>query len=530
MKPKENYCYVCMSALEQATDVCPACGNAISVENQPDELPRGTALAGGYTVGASLSRTALTVRYIGVETSSGDKVFLEEFLPISLAQRDGLELSPAGPGENTTRWRTLYSDINDRWRRLQKIESRAALRVLDVFAENGTVYRALAWRDFRTLAEYLGDTPMPWSKARPKFMPILTLVAKLHNAGIVHGGISPETIVVDRKGSFLLTGFALPEIRKEGSGFPPELYEGFSAPEQYSRTQFQGEWTDIYSLGAVLYRALTGVTPPSAQQRPQMPLKAPVELQPQVPENVSDAILWAMEPQKNKRFPSVSRFTAVLMEESGHNTAVFRPKGEGKKDKLLLISRLLGALLAVSLVLNGFAAARLLRSTPGESASETSEETSGTSGAAPLMAYDFVGLYAQTLQSRMEDYAGVRIALAYESSEDYPEGVVCRQSVRVGEELPASGRVTVYISTGSAYAVLPDMRGWPLSYARQYLEEHKIGYDVKYLQDETIAGEYNTVVAMSREPGEQIKVSASDFPESVTLTVKMRPGEVVSGN
>src|SRR5699024_12118763 len=46
-----------------------------------------------------------------------------------------------------------------------------------------------------------------------------------------------------------------------------QLYEGYSAPEQYSAVEFEGRYTDVYSLSAVLYRMVCGQSPVPAAQR-----------------------------------------------------------------------------------------------------------------------------------------------------------------------------------------------------------------------------------------------------------------------
>ena len=89
--------------------------------------------------------------------------------------------------------------------------------------------------------------------ARQLISPLISLLSQLHNMGLTHCGISPQNIYVDSRKRVILDGFALPELRTVGNGLHAELYAGYSAPEQYSKALWQGEWTDIYSLGAVLY-------------------------------------------------------------------------------------------------------------------------------------------------------------------------------------------------------------------------------------------------------------------------------------
>lgn len=56
-------------------------------------------------------------------------------------------------------------------------------------------------------------------------------------------------------------------LRTAGSGLHEQLYEGYSAPEQYSTAEFEGRYTDEYSLAAVFYRMVCGQAPVPAAQR-----------------------------------------------------------------------------------------------------------------------------------------------------------------------------------------------------------------------------------------------------------------------
>ena len=56
----------------------------------------------------------------------------------------------------------------------------------------------------------------------------------------------------------MLTGFAIRDLRVKNDHIMYKLYDGFSAPEQYSQNQFAGFYTDIYSISALFYYAVMG--------------------------------------------------------------------------------------------------------------------------------------------------------------------------------------------------------------------------------------------------------------------------------
>src|SRR5699024_8253942 len=97
--------------------------------------------------------------------------------------------------------------------------------------------------------------------------PVFNGVAAMHQVGLVHRGICPENIRVLENGRARLTGYATIGLRTAGSGLHGQLYEGYSAPEQYSAVEFEGRYTDVYSLSAVFYRMVCGQSPVPAAQR-----------------------------------------------------------------------------------------------------------------------------------------------------------------------------------------------------------------------------------------------------------------------
>ncbi len=97
--------------------------------------------------------------------------------------------------------------------------------------------------------------------------PVFEGVAAMHKIGLVHRGICPENIRVMENDRCRLAGYATVGLRTAGSGLHEQLYEGYSAPEQYSTAEFEGRYTDEYSLAAVFYRMVCGQAPVPAAQR-----------------------------------------------------------------------------------------------------------------------------------------------------------------------------------------------------------------------------------------------------------------------
>lgn len=518
---ENKVCPFCFAAVEQEYENCPECGNGAEAQNPQDLLSVGTLLNDRFLMGKVIHRNDLLTAYLAWDTAKERKVQVEEFFPGILKRaengRDTLLLSE----QSRTEFRTMVSDLHDRWKRLIPVNHRALLKTIMLFSENGTIYRVSEYLRMTSLAEYLPGVGHPLDPVDAKLLisPVISLLSQLHNMGLTHCGISPENIWVDSRKRVVLTGFALPELRTVGGGLQPELYEGYSAPEQYSKALWQGEWTDIYSSGAVLYYLFTGVTPVSAQLRSDKDTLKPLRaLRPDLPEYLSDAVMHAMEPDKKYRFKSMEQFSIALLEESGANTAVFRPEeaGAAPAAKKTLLERpavkwIAAGVLILSLAANIYFAVLHWGS---------SEPQAPVTPAVQTVERDFSGYYLEAIRGKLDTMENYRFSYRYEYNSDYPEGVIYKQSLSVGQVLPEDGSITLYISKGLEYTSMPDLLGANENYAMRILSDLQIQYTIEYDTNPETGGEVGTVVETSIDVGEQVRPKSAVNPDTVILTVK----------
>ena len=99
----------------------------------------------------------------------------------------------------------------------------------------------------------------------------------------------------------------------EGKNCEKVIKVGYSAPEQYRDKSNQGFYTDIYSVGAILYQMLTGIKPMESTEREHKDtLKSPLELGVKIEPNVDRAIMEAMAVQPELRFQNIQQFEDAL--------------------------------------------------------------------------------------------------------------------------------------------------------------------------------------------------------------------------
>ena len=121
----------------------------------------------------------------------------------------------------------------------------------------------------KTVLAELGHVPSE-DELRAWLKPILNAITVLHEGGTWHQNIGPDEIVLTPAGPVLL-GFASAAHAIEALHHTPAaaLKAGFAAIEQYGSAagSTRGPWTDLYSLAAVMYAAITGAEPVAAADR-----------------------------------------------------------------------------------------------------------------------------------------------------------------------------------------------------------------------------------------------------------------------
>lgn len=269
MVNSNNLCYGCMN--EKVMDgKCPICGYNPDEPHNPLYLAPGSTLDSRYLIGRVIDSNGEGVTYIGYDTVTAATVNIREFMPIGLCERDvdgTTVLMLSGSEYSFNDALTKFIELS---RELFKLNELPALYdILDIRESNNTAYRISRAVPGITLREFLmrNGGLLRWDQARSLFAPLVASISALHKAGIIHRGISPDTLIVGKDGKLRLSGFCIPECRSAKSALTSQLFPGFAAVEQYGAAGTQGPWTDIYAFAATIYRTLVGNPPPEATDR-----------------------------------------------------------------------------------------------------------------------------------------------------------------------------------------------------------------------------------------------------------------------
>ena len=316
---------LCMGCMEQKdTDgVCPNCGYSPDTPSLPAYLPPETILNDRYILGKLLRYNGEGAEYIGFDTVTSSKVTIREYMPDTLCSRNR-ESSVISVKQNcVAQYKAFMSEFVELNKMLAKMRTLSHINPpLDMFGDNNTGYVVFRYVEGINLAKYLKENAgeLSWAQVKQMFPPIFTTLSLVHNAGLVHRGISPENIIVTDKNELKIIGFCIADSRTANTELASEIYHGYAAPEQYSSSNWQGTWTDVYGICALLYRILTGTAPMDAMERvANDTLAEPRALNKNIPANVSKVIMNGMNLSGDLRIQTVTELVTQLFEEPDFN-------------------------------------------------------------------------------------------------------------------------------------------------------------------------------------------------------------------
>jgi non-specific serine/threonine protein kinase len=212
--------------------------------------------------------------YRAYDHSLQREVAIKEYMPSMLARRVGDDSVHVRSDRLTATFQAgLRSFINEA-RTLAQFSHPALVRVHRFWEANSTAYMAIQLYRGRTLRRVAEEEPAKISEAWLLGMlgPLLGALETLHRSQCFHRDIAPDNIFIQHEDDLpvlLDFGAARKSIADLVDEVAVMVKSGYSPIEQYAddNTLLQGAWTDLYALGAVLYRAVTGAPPPSAVVR-----------------------------------------------------------------------------------------------------------------------------------------------------------------------------------------------------------------------------------------------------------------------
>lgn len=267
----KTLCSGCFSPIKK--EPCKKCG--FSEESCPPDgiaLPCGTILMGNFIVGRVLGKGGFGITYLAYDVKYGKIIAVKEYFPIEFAVRE-----PNGTGITVRDRKSaeMFRHGAEKFYNEASFVSRFSgnpniVKVYQFFYENNTAYFTMEYLTGMTLKDYvIRCGTVAAGQAVNIADKVADALCTVHSENILHRDVSPDNIMLCRDGSVKLLDFgAARQVFPEGSQLLSVILKpGFAPLEQYMKKGKQGGWTDIYSLGASIYYALTKQIPEDPQNR-----------------------------------------------------------------------------------------------------------------------------------------------------------------------------------------------------------------------------------------------------------------------
>ncbi len=510
---------------------CPHCGFNGSQRNPDICLPIGYRLNSRYVIGMRKDYDGDSASYVGYDCSLNTIVEIREFLPVNGCSRDpkDYKLNPKVGAE--LHYKTSLMDFCELFKNLAKLTSeQGIIRTTDFFEANSTAYAVLEVFESITLREFLSlkSGKITYAQSVMLLNPIMDALYSIHKVNLIHRGVSPDTIFVSRNGYVKLGGFATSAVRTKGTEVANKLFSGYTAPEQYTTTQFQSAATDIYALAATFYRCITGVAPQDADQRGNYDTLEPVEsLAPETPAYGVKAVTMGLLIDVKERVQSVLEFKKMVRneyiaaqktpiedenddeedndEEESFNSNVLRgSKGKSKSRSKASNTITIVAIcfLVVSVFVFGIWKYVLQPYQNNANDPNVQEE---------LVVPDYVGKDSTQI---VRDNLNFDYEFIPEMSETVPENQVIRQEPEAGTVVENGERLTIKVYRSEGHVVtMVKVVGMHYKAAEELLKAKGISFTIKEVATDLYSKGY--VVSQSIKEDEEFNVST----RTVELTI-----------
>lgn len=295
----------------------------VPAKRKPGTPSDGAALPAGqtvfeYQIEKVLGGGGFGITYLAHDVNLQLPVAIKEYFPADLAVRGADHaVRPRSP-ETNAQFNWGLERFIEEARALASFRHPNIVRVLRYFKEHGTAYIVMEYESGDPLKHWLADHPgLSQSSLLQIVFPLLDGLEAVHKLNFLHRDIKPDNIYMRADGTPVLLDFGAARRLTGGQEMTNIVSPGFAPFEQYHSKGNQGPWTDLYSLGAVMYWMTTGRKPLEAASRVR------VDDMPKAFGHASTAVFgdallraidWAMAPDETLRPQTVAAFRKMLQE------------------------------------------------------------------------------------------------------------------------------------------------------------------------------------------------------------------------
>jgi len=269
-----------------------------------------------FTIKRVLGSGTFGITYLAQDNYLNKKVVIKEYFPNDIAiRKSDTTITPKTDGDRDSFEYGLDSFLKEA-QTLAKFNHPNIVRINSFCESNNTAYFIMDYEEGEDLEVYLQKTPqLSEDKILSIMLPLLDGLREVHNKSYLHRDIKPGNIYIKSNGSPILIDFGATRysIGVKSQSLSIILTPGYAPKEQYSSKSKQAPYTDIYAIGAVMYKMVTNATPIEASERsnaitddePDPHVRLSEMDYPNYSDNFKKAIDWAMEFKHKDRPQSV---------------------------------------------------------------------------------------------------------------------------------------------------------------------------------------------------------------------------------
>ena len=300
------------------------------MEQKFNMLPVGTLLRGGtYRVTRQLKSGGFGNTYVVENVHFGETYAMKEFFMKGVTSRNGTTVC-ISIEDNAKAFYEQKEKFKKEAKRIRKLNHPNIVKIHDLFEDNGTCYYVMDFIDGESLADWIKTHgAMPETEALRMLNSALDALGAVHAAGFAHMDVTPRNIMRNKNGDVFLIDFgaskqiASSELRTlSGTAMP--YSPGYAPTEQMNKDADRvGPWTDLYALGATMFRLLTTQSPPSSSEVVSFATNGadPFHFTHDITESTQSLIKWMMHPAIEIRPQSVEEIRERLRKIKGSTTS-----------------------------------------------------------------------------------------------------------------------------------------------------------------------------------------------------------------
>ncbi len=324
---------------------------------ETNALPTGFSLH-RYQIEGVLGAGGFGITYRAMHEALENEVAIKEYFPAEWAYRDrgGIAVRPNAQGQIPAKsgeppsYEWGLQRFLDEAKILVQINHPCVVRVRDYFTANGSAYIVMEFEEGESMSALLQRGGiLPERELRRLLADVLPALEAVHGQGYLHRDLKPSNLYMRKADGHVMLidfGAARQALGRRSRSVTSVVTPGYSPIEQYVTVgEDYGPWTDIYALGAVLYRCITGAPPVEA---PGRVLKDPV--QPAVEAGAGlyshgllQVVDQALAVRPEERFQSVAAFQEALWEADRSSEQADFSQVPPIKPELLELSQRIGA-------------------------------------------------------------------------------------------------------------------------------------------------------------------------------------------